>query len=463
MRDVELDLKKARSQSDMGRARQRKLKRQGEVAGKEQEIKPASQRRKVRQVRAETGLSNREHEVEAKIKGNPTPAPRMKEKLISKPIAGMKKISTTHVAEALNSAAGALTRQPRRKEAKPSQNLYQKSAHTETQRRTESQIGNLPKTTRRIYDARSDAAPPVMVRGGLGGMAFGRTASSKLSKRRAPKRRIDVPLNVPGAELRLPSIPILHVGWRAVSFLMVLMMIASLVLIWKSPVFKVNSLKTEGLQRLTLSDLNAVLRIRGSSIFLVSPNEIDKALEQAFPELSKVSVKVDLPSKVSIEVNERQPVIAWVQDNKEVWVDAEGVSFPARGTISDTLVRVEGYGNPPGAVETGPVVEVQTAAGEVAVTNTLTPTLKLSPELVSAILSLGAQMPPDTLLVYDSEHGLGWNDPKGWDVFFGSDDQDMEMKLAVYQSLVERLESQGIQPALISVEYVHAPYYRMER
>jgi hypothetical protein len=72
-------------------------------------------------------------------------------------------------------------------------------------------------------------------------------------------------------------------------------------------------------------------------------------------------------------------------------------------------------------------------------------------------------MPADTLLVYDSEHGLGWNDPNGWEVFFGAEDQDMEMKLMVYQALVDRLQSEGIQPALISVEYVHAPYYRMER
>jgi hypothetical protein len=103
------------------------------------------------------------------------------------------------------------------------------------------------------------------------------------------------------------------------------------------------------------------------------------------------------------------------------------------------------------------------ALATTTITPTFTPTLKLSPELVSAILELNAKMPADTVLVYDSEHGLGWNDPKGWEVFFGAEDQDMEMKLSVYQALVERLESEGIQPALISVEYVHAPYYRMER
>jgi hypothetical protein len=39
----------------------------------------------------------------------------------------------------------------------------------------------------------------------------------------------------------------------------------------------------------------------------------------------------------------------------------------------------------------------------------------------------------------------------------------MEMKLLVYQAIVDRLQKEGITPALISVENVHAPYYRLER
>jgi hypothetical protein len=57
---------------------------------------------------------------------------------------------------------------------------------------------------------------------------------------------------------------------------------------------------------------------------------------------------------------------------------------------------------------------------------------------------------------------MGWKDGRGWDVYFG-EPQDMDMKLVVYQATVRRLESEGIQPVLISVEQVHAPYYRMER
>jgi hypothetical protein len=125
---------------------------------------------------------------------------------------------------------------------------------------------------------------------------------------------------------------------------------------------------------------------------------------------------------------------------------------------------VEGRGTPPGTASAASQEALQnTPEGMPVAVSVNTPTLRLSPEQVSAILALGAKMPADTLLVYDSEHGLGWNDPQGWEVFFGAEDQDMEMKLTVYQALVQQLQNEGIQPALISVEYVHAPYYRMER
>ena len=303
-----------------------------------------------------------------------------------------------------------------------------------------------------------------MVRGGMGGMAFGRVASSRLHKQKAPKRRFDVPLRVPGAEVRLPSLPIIHIGWRAVSLLMVIMMGASLFLIWKAPVFQVTTVEAEGLKRLTVGDLNTVMGTFGVSVFSIDPQNLEEVLQQAFPELANISVKVNLPAKVKVEIVEREPVIAWTQDGSEVWVDLQGKAFPPRGTPENPLVRVEGRGIPPGAKSTGSINDLQSLPAGMPTSTPITmPSINLSPTLVTAILALGAQVPADTLLVYDSEHGLGWNDPNGWEVFFGAEDQDMQMKVDVYEALVNRLQNEGIQPELISVEYVHAPYYRMER
>ena len=50
---------------------------------------------------------------------------------------------------------------------------------------------------------------------------------------------------------------------------------------------------------------------------------------------------------------------------------------------------------------------------------------------------------------------------RGWIVYLG-DVQDFDMKLHVYQELIDHLKEANTRPALISVEYVHAPYYLLE-
>ena len=467
MTKLERDLNRKRSSSDLGRARKRKLQREGGSDVSTQTGAAPNKRRAIGQrASSRRGPSIRERLVSTQIKMSSVSFPSIQGKLSSKIGLGSHQSTNNQPSRKTSSFDDGVTphKSHRKAQSRASDSLYEATPRAETQRITNAEHGYLPRKSRRVYDARSEAAPPVMVRGGMGGMAFGRVASSRFHKQRTPKRRIDVPLNVTGAELRLPSLPFLHLGWKAVSLLMVLMMTACLFLIWKAPVFQVNSVEAEGLQRLTVGDLNAVMGTFGKSVFTINPNLLDETLHQAFPELSKISVRINLPASIKVIVTEREPVIAWVQDDIETWVDKEGISFPPRGNPATTLVRVEGHGSQPSIPATPSPGDLQSLPdGGTSPATPNNPTLRLSPELVSAILSLGAKMPADTLLVYDSEHGLGWNDPNGWEVFFGAEDQDMEMKLMVYQVLVDRLQSEGIQPALISVEYVHAPYYRMER
>jgi len=455
MAELERDLNNRKLGIDPGRARKRKIRRENGAGISGRVESSASDRRTTRpRVSSRSGPSNRERLVTDEIKDKLESTPSIQGKLSSR-------LGLTNM---LNKPGAAARRARREAEPRRSESLFEATSRAETQRITNPEQGYLPPKSRRIYDAHTDAAPPVMVRGGMGGMAFGRVANSRLHKQRAPKRRIDVPLRVTGAEVRLPALPFAQLGWRGVSLTMVLMMCACLVLMWMAPVFQVSTVEAQGLKRLTVSDLNAVMGTFGKSIFSLNPNLLRENLNQAFPEFSKISVRVNLPARVKVVVTERQPVIAWTQDGVETWVDGEGISFPPRGVPEAPLVQVEGYGTQPGinldALGIGP----SGLTGGIPLPQTPNnPSLKLSPAQVSSILALGAKMPVDTILVYDSEHGLGWNDPNGWEVFFGPEDQDMEMKLTVYQALVERLKSEGIQPALISVEYVHAPYYRMER
>jgi hypothetical protein len=252
-------------------------------------------------------------------------------------------------------------------------------------------------------------------------------------------------LNVPGAEVRLPALPVIHLNWRLASGMIVALLAALLFHWWSSPTYQVESAEIIGIERITSADVNLVMGIVGASIFTVDPQQVVEDLARAFPDFKSVSIEVGLPAKVIVTVEERQPVLAWQQGGKLMWVDEEGEAFPARGE-AEALVTVEAQDAPPGTES-----------------DLVRNTVKYDPHWIQAFESLATKAPQGTALIYSAERGMGWNDPQGWQVFFGADLSDLEMKLLVYDAMVKRLQADGITPALISVEFVHAPYYRTER
>jgi hypothetical protein len=65
-------------------------------------------------------------------------------------------------------------------------------------------------------------------------------------------------------------------------------------------------------------------------------------------------------------------------------------------------------------------------------------------------------------ILYDPTLGFGWNDPRGWSVYFGTSSLDIELKMRVYETLVNSLTQRGIRPVMINVTYPTAPYYRIQ-
>lgn len=254
--------------------------------------------------------------------------------------------------------------------------------------------------------------------------------------------------------MRLPAIPEINIGWRLFSFAIVAALVALLYTMWNSPRFLVMETEITGLQRLSSRDVNTVLGVRNMPVFSLDATQLRERLVQAFPEFSSVQVSIALPAEVVITVEERQPVITWRQDGRTLLVDPNGVAFPLR-SLEDTSPKlvVEAQGSPVSI----DMDLIQPKAGETGSSHQL-----LSVDMVSTLISLGAQAPEGVPLVYDPGRGFGWQDARGWQVYFGQVSQ-MEMKLKVYNALVSKLEQKDEQPALISVEYVHSPYYRLSR
>jgi len=317
------------------------------------------------------------------------------------------------------------------------------------------------KTKKRLVKSAESAPPPVMVRSRS---AWGLTPERKRGKK--AKRRFDVALSMQGAEMRLPALPQLAIGWRVASFGLVIMLAAALYYFWNSPKFQINHAQVDGLQRVSSRDVDTILGATGQPVFALDAGQLRQKLAETFPEFSAVAVQIGIPKSLVVQVTERKPVLTWQQDGKTNLVDAKGVAFPLRtGAKPGPGPVVEAKGAPPSVplpLSISPS-EIAAITGRTAISETVKTASRqlMSPEMVTAILTLAPTAPQGTVLVYDAQHGLGWKDKRGWDIYFG-DAQDIDNKLQVYKALVKYLQGQEIQPVLISVEHVYAPYYRAE-
>ncbi|MGA2489982.1 MAG: hypothetical protein ABSF99_07310, partial [Anaerolineales bacterium] len=135
----------------------------------------------------------------------------------------------------------------------------------------------------------------------------------------------------------------------------------------------------------------------------------------------------------------------WYQDGKTTWIDHNGIAFTPRGDVPG-LIQIASGGNPP-----KPSADPQKSMYEQSF---------ISPDLVQAILILYPQVPSGSPMIYDPKYGIGWQDARGWSVYFGQDSQDIEMKKKVYQAILDSFSQKSIQPTLISVAYLDAPFYK---
>jgi hypothetical protein len=292
-------------------------------------------------------------------------------------------------------------------------------------------------------------------------MSMAQPRSKKKAKRGTQKRRYDIALSTPGVEIRLPAIPSVRLGWRLVSFILAGSLLLVLYHLWTAPLYQVQFAELQGSQYLSGETVNRLLNVYNKPIFELDPQQMEENIRFAFPGLLKdVSVQVGLPATVIVSVEEREPVISWEQDGKIRWIDSDGIAFDPISE-NEALVQVIASASPPTPVVI-PEDPNDSNEGSNPLEAVLSPEAFMFPEMVTGIMLMSDQAPEGVPLVYDPQHGLGWHTRSGWDVYFGVDVADIDQKLVVYDAIVKQLKEDGISPVLISVEFVHAPYYRLE-
>lgn len=261
-------------------------------------------------------------------------------------------------------------------------------------------------------------------------------------------RRFNVALGLPEIHLHKPGISTSNANsrWRFTSISIAILLSVAIYLALTLPYFHVPSVTVLGNNRLSREGIETVLGVVGQSIFMVQPAEMAARLRMNYPELVSAEVNAYLPNHVYITVTERQPVILWRQGEGYTWIDPLGIAFRPRGEAAG-LIAVNGLALPP--------------VGISSIDDPFSPPPFMQKELVDAILVLAPNVPAGSTMVFDPVYGLGWNDSRGWQAFFGTSSKDMPLKVRVYQTLVDSLASRGRVPEFISVVYPDAPFYRM--
>jgi hypothetical protein len=264
---------------------------------------------------------------------------------------------------------------------------------------------------------------------------------------RNARRRFQIALHLPRANIRSISIPRPRLGWRLFSFILAAVLGTAIYFAFNRPELRVTEARLYGNQQLTQAEMNSALNISGQPIFLLTPSDLETRLRLNYPELASVRVNVALPNIVSVNVTERQAIIRWEQGGSYTWVAEDGIAFRPRGELVGLI----------------PVVALSAPPVEGSGSDPLTPAPFISTEMVRALMGLLGHVPPGTPILYERGYGFGWNDPRGWRVYFGTSASDVELKMRVYESMVSSLTQRGIRPALINVMYPTAPYYRMSQ
>jgi len=291
------------------------------------------------------------------------------------------------------------------------------------------------------------SAPPVTTRARQEDVRSTRR-SARSGTGRSARRRFQIALLpvAPDAEMRGISISRPRLGPRLLSFFAVALLGAALYFAFNLPQLRVTEAQVTGNQMLTPAEINTSLNIAGKPVFLLIPSTLEKSLRLSYPELLSAKVDITLPNIVSIQIAERKPVIRWQQGDGYTWVSEDGIAFRPHGEDAG-LISVVALSTPP--------TEVNVSS------DPLTPAPFISSEMVQALQGLAGHVPQGVPILYEAGSGFGWNDPRGWRVYFGMSARDVELKMRVYESMVASLTQRGIRPASINVTYPAAPYYRM--
>ncbi|MEJ2210327.1 MAG: FtsQ-type POTRA domain-containing protein [Anaerolineae bacterium] len=265
---------------------------------------------------------------------------------------------------------------------------------------------------------------------------------SRPSERQAGTRRQRAPRSPEAtAERQARRARVRAVARRLPALLLLAALVGTIVFASADARFFVYEATIRGAQHLPATTIYQAAGVHEQNIFWIDPGEVARRIV-ALEGIKAVEVTCELPARVVIEVEERQPVILWRAQSQERdwWVDAEGRVLPYHGDV-DSPETVFVLDSSERHLDVGHTVEPQ--------------------GLADSVLKLAEALPEVQVFYYQADRGLSFTqqgEAGSWPVYVGSS-EDLARKIQVMLALTGYLQTNGVRPLYVDVRWADHPVY----
>jgi len=202
-----------------------------------------------------------------------------------------------------------------------------------------------------------------------------------------------------------------------------------------SDAYYVYGASVSGNERVPAETVYDTSGLDGLSVFFVDPDAVSEQIT-ALPDVKRAEVRIALPARAWIMIEETLPVLLWRGDGVTLAIDETGRAI-----------------SPP--TDTSALVEVRDESGALA-----SPGAILPQTVVEAGSAYGSRFGP---LAYHTAVGFVTTTPEGWEVRLGTDATVVEQQAIVLRALRARLIQERAAVEYIDLRFARRPYYRLRQ
>ncbi len=206
-----------------------------------------------------------------------------------------------------------------------------------------------------------------------------------------------------------------------------------------APAFRVQQVAVSGNHLLSPEEIVDAAAVQGMNVFWLSRSEVAERIRR-LPAARTVEVRVALPGRVDLRVEEREAFVGWHSGESTFLVDSEGLILGTQ-TPAQPLVVVYDLDAP--ALNAGERIDPSALATVAALSRALPGAIGLSPGEYDYSRALGVEL----------------QEPNGPRLRFGTSEQ-LDLKLATLVAVKAELARNGTRPQVIDVRFPSRPYYR---